>query len=81
MLEILLSEVTETLPVQAIDLENQINHYWVQLGSSVFQPGLIIDLLSDMTKNPVCLSVTGALLVVFGFKIFSQMIFAHLERR
>ena len=78
MFEILLSEAA--LPSQAIELEEQLNNAWVELASSVFDPGIILNVLSDMKNNPLCLSITGALLVVFGFKFFCRMIFLHLER-
>lgn len=67
----LLSEAA--LAPSVAQLSEDLNKAWENLADSVFTPDYVIQLLSDIVQNPLCIAITTALLVVAGFKVFAQM--------
>ena len=67
----LLSEAA--LSPSAAQLSEEINKAWENLADSVFSPDYVIQLLSDIVQNPLCIAITAALLVVAGFKFFASI--------
>ena len=56
------------------DLLSQINNAWQNLANAVFNPSIIFFSLEEIVKNPLCIAITSALIVVAGFILFAQVI-------
>ena len=58
----------------ASDLLSQINNAWQDLANAVFNPSFIVYSLEEIVKNPLCIAITSALIVVAGFILFAHVI-------
>lgn len=58
----------------ADDLLTQVNDAWQDLADYVFNPLGIFTAFQHFAENPLCVSVTSALLVVAGFALFSRAV-------
>lgn len=68
------SDSSENLPENAIILWKKFDDAWENLAKSVSEPDMLYELLYDITENPLCAAVTGALCVVLGFKLFAYLV-------
>lgn len=58
----------------ADDLLTQVNDAWQSLADYVFMPLGLFSAFQHFADNPLCVSITSALLVVAGFALFSGAI-------
>ncbi len=67
----------EEMPENAVILWKQFDEAWENLAKSVTDPDMLFELLEDIVNNPLCIAVSGALLVVLGFKVFAHIIISE----
>ena len=56
------------------ELHSEFNQTWSELGSSVSSVDRLFEVFSSSVSNSLCIAVSSAVLVVFGFHFFSRLI-------
>lgn len=75
-----LSESSDVMPGEFTSLYDSLQIAWSDLADSVFQPVLLFQLFDQIVHNPLCIAVSCALLVVFGFRIFAYIVSSFRSR-